>query len=90
MPYIFNVKLKAIIKALKIVWIGNRNIAYNEISILYQAFYNVNGMTMIDQNESKSDVSLKFEKLMQEWNIHQRQSTRVKPIQLARSLRMPI
>ena len=43
---------------------------------------------MIDQNESHADVSLTVEKLMQEWNIPQRQSTMVKPIQLARSLKM--
>jgi hypothetical protein len=43
---------------------------------------------MLEQNESNTDSSLTFEKLMQEWNIQQRQSTRVKPIQLVRSLEM--
>ena len=43
---------------------------------------------MQEQNESNADASLELEKLMQEWNILQRQSTMVKPIQLARSLKM--
>ena len=41
---------------------------------------------MQEQNETKAHISLTFERLIQEWNICAIQSTRTKPIQLARSL----
>jgi hypothetical protein len=41
---------------------------------------------MQGQNESKAHISLTFERLIQEWNICGIQTTKVKPIQLARSL----
>jgi hypothetical protein len=48
------------------------------------------GMTMQERTESNTDASLTFEKIIQEWNIHQRRSTMIKPIQLARSLKIQI
>jgi hypothetical protein len=40
MPFNFNVELKAILKTLRIIQIGNRNITYIEINILYQGCRN--------------------------------------------------
>jgi len=43
---------------------------------------------MREQNESDAYVSLALEKLMHEWKTCEMQSTKVKPIQLARSLKI--
>lgn len=40
---------------------------------------------MQQENESNVDLSLTVEKLIHEWKICEIQSTKVKPIQLARS-----
>jgi hypothetical protein len=41
---------------------------------------------MQQENESNVYLSLTFEKLIHEWNISENKSTKIKPIQLARSL----
>ena len=56
-----------------------------EISILYHVCCNKIWLKMQQENESNVDLSLTFEKLIHEWKICEIQSTKVKPIQLARS-----